>query len=236
LYTVFEDWLDLMLYALERDDEQYLEVVEKYDNEAERGNREIDYFTEAFGQLQQGMAETDADLLGAVYEELAMTSDNFGQYFTPHQVSREMAELSITAEELEPENEPYTVADPASGTGRLLIEAARKIPDDIDAVFYGQDKDLTCAKMTALNLCFFNMECYVVYGDSLKVEQRKMWQTSGSALGGSIRELDVDEYENPFEQALENSGETEEDHDTGDVSNGEDTVVELRDSTLDDFK
>jgi len=227
-----------MLYSLQRDDEQYLEIVDKYDNSKERGSREIDYFTEAFGQLQHGMAETNADLLGAVYEELAMTSDQFGQYFTPHPVCEMKAEMVVSVDETEDQEDPYTVADPASGTGRLLIYAARKLPDDVDAIFYGQDKDVTCAKMTALNLCFFNMDGYSVYGDSLKVEQRKMWGTQSTPMGGEIQELDVDEFDNPFEQALEQSADSEDSMspENDDEAESEDSFVDLRDSTLDDFR
>lgn len=228
-----------MLYSLEGNDDSYLEIVDKYDNTQPKGERAIDLYSAAFGHLQQGMAETDADLLGVIYEELGMDSDHFGQYFTPHRVSGEIAEMSIAADELRDcRDEPYTIADPASGTGRLLIYAAKQIPGEIDAVFYGQDKDLTCAKMTALNLCFFNMDGYAVYGDSLKVEQRKMWQTRGSPLGGEIRELDVEEHDNPFDQALEEDLEDLEQADTEDNNkkDSSNNVVDLRETKLDDFQ
>ena len=233
-----------MLNALQRDDQQYLEIVNKYDNDRDRGEREIDYFTEAFGQLQNGMAQTNADLLGAVYEELAMTSDHFGQYFTPENVSKGIAEMAIAADELEPEDGPYTVADPASGTGRLLVHAARQIPDDVDAVFYGQDKDLACAKMTALNLCFFNMDGYAVQGDSLTMDYRRVWQTQGSALGGDIRELEDDEWDNPYNSEPDDVVETDEMEEVDLVPDPEEReedegeVVdfqELRETTLSDF-
>lgn len=181
-----------MLYSLQRDDENYLDIVDRYDNDRPDGQRAVDLYSQAFGELQQGMAQTDADLLGVVYEELGMDSDAFGQYFTPHNICDAKSEMVITIDENRAE--PYTIADPASGSGRLLMHAAKKIPSNVDTVFYGQDKDSTCAKMTALNFCFYNMEGYAIHGDSLKMEKNRVWQTRGTATGGEIRELDKDEF------------------------------------------
>lgn len=87
-HTVFRDWVNLMMFALQDRDDPYLEIVDDY---RERGDmdypdeqRSVDLFAKAFGQLQERMAATDADVLGAVYEEYGMSSDAFGQHFTPH--------------------------------------------------------------------------------------------------------------------------------------------------------
>lgn len=225
-YEVFTDWFDLMLHSLQRDDEAYHNVLEKYDSDCPRGENAPDLYSEAFGALQQGMAETDADLLGVIYEELGMDSDSFGQYFTPHNVCEMKAEMVGSVDDTSEES--ITVADPACGSGRLLIYAARKLPDELDVVFYGQDKDTMCAKMTALNMCFYNMDGYAVQGDSLKVEQNRMWETQGSVFGGSVKELREDEFVAVY------SEEDGENTDSGDES-GESTVVELEDTTLSDF-
>jgi type I restriction-modification system DNA methylase subunit len=150
----------------------------------------------------------------------------------------------------EDREDPYTVLDPASGSGRLLVSAAKQIPDGVDAVFYGQDKDSTCAKMTALNLCFFNMDGYAILGDSLLQQRRRVWQTTGSFIGGSIRELGDDEFDNPYQDVkneVENqSGDANrtgsEDSGNGSgVSSGDsespagESAVDLRETTLSDY-
>ena len=236
------------MYSLQRDDENYLEVVEKYDNESfPEGERPVDLYSEAFGELMQGMSETDADLLGVVYEELGMDSDHFGQYFTPHNVCDAKAEMMIGADNEELE-EPVTVADPASGSGRLLLYAAKKIPENLEAVFYGQDKDSTCAKMTALNLCFFNMSGYAVQGDSLKLEKHRAWQTNGSSMGGSIQELGEDEFPEIDYDAVKDEVDEEETTepengaektDRSSVDRGNEAgenVVDLRETTLSEYQ
>ena len=229
-----------MLYSLQRRDDPYLKIVDKYDNDAAEGEREIDYFCEAFAQLQHGMAQTDADLLGVIYEAYGQSSDHFGQYFTPGHVSEAMADMTLS--DVDPaeydRDNPFTVADPACCSGRLLVHAARQVPDDVDyAVFYGQDKDPMCAKMTALNLCLFNLDGYAVLGDSLLVEARRMWQTRSSPLGGSVRELDPADAGNPFEGALE-PGEDEsdeQDETAAEVDPVNDVDVDVRQATFEDY-
>ena len=59
-----------MTYSLQRDDENYLEVLENYNEEAAQ------IFAEAFGELQYGMREPNREHLGVVYEGMTMNSDD----------------------------------------------------------------------------------------------------------------------------------------------------------------
>jgi len=233
MHRAYDDWLDLMLYSLQRDDENYLETLEDY------GEEEAQIFAEAFGELQKAMGETNTDILGIVYEELGQSSDHFGQHFTPHNLCEMKAEMVIDADEESEREEPYTIADPASGTGRLLIYAAKQIPDGVDAVFYGQDKDSTCAKMTALNMVFFNMDGYAVQGDSLTLDQHRAWQTRGTPMGGEIRELEEDEFpEIDYEAVKEQAGQEAEEVQQEALGDHEVDLVDLEDTegtTLSDF-
>lgn len=241
-HRVYDDWLDLMTYALQRDDENYLKVLDRYDNNGEQGEREADHFSYAFGLLQEGMNEVNHDLLGVVYEEMGHSSDAFGQHFTPHNLCDMKAEM-ILSDVDEDRDEPYTVQDPASGSGRLLISAAKKLPDTVESEFYGVDKDSTCAKMTALNLTFFNMDGYSVQGDSLTMDYRRVWQTRGSPLGGELVELEDDEWDNPYDKEPGDVDETSEIEEVdlvpdSDEKEDEGEVVdfqELRETTLSDF-
>jgi type I restriction-modification system DNA methylase subunit len=182
-YRVFRDWVDLMLYALQRDDEQYLEVLDRYDNDRERGEREADLFAAAFGELQAECARTGLDVLGDAYEQFGMQSDRLGQHFTPHAVAHMLASLQFDAND-------ETVSDPACGSGRLLLYAGKRNPD---ATYHGQDKDAICAKMTALNLCLFNLEGYAVHGDTLLVERRNVWRVASTPNRGALREVNMAE-------------------------------------------
>ena len=196
-YTIFEDWVELILLALQRQDDPYLDIVDDYseprDMDHPEGERTVELFANAFGQLQKQMSETNADVLGAVYEEYGMSSDNFGQHFTPHNVCEAMVEITHTVDDQPRDGgEKQVVTDPACGSGRMLLCAGRRLPE---AVFVGQDKDPLCAKMTALNLCFFNLDGYTILGDSLTLEYRRVWQTNYSPLGGAVRELNDEQVQ-----------------------------------------
>ncbi|WP_157972426.1 N-6 DNA methylase [Saliphagus sp. LR7] len=182
-HTVFRDWVRLMLAALQRDDDQYLEILDTYG----RGEHVAAHFSEAFGELLAAMADSNQDVLGMAYEEFGMQSDAFGQHFTPHTVAAGLAEMQTTDNDPDP---PVTIADPACGSGRLLILAART--HDVQTICFGQDKDSLCARIAALNFCFFNLDGVVACGDSLQMKKRRAWEIQSTICGGEIREVDPD--------------------------------------------
>lgn len=197
-YDIFNDWLDLMIFALELDDEQYLKIVKKYKNNDPQGEREIDYFCKAFAHLQITMKKENSDVLGEVYMQWNMNNKYRGQFFTPTHVASMMAHI------LNPKGK---VLDPCCGSGVLLIEAIKTMDCQTinEAKIFGQDIDLTCVKMCALNLLFFNVNGFVIWGNSLTYECNKVYQTMRSPLGGSIRELigsDLEAFRESYSASL----------------------------------
>lgn len=188
-YTIFNDFIELILYALQGDDENYLRIVHKYPNKKPIGHREIDIFHTAFQLLQYEMRETNSDVLGELYMQWNMNNKYKGQFFTPKHVARFMAQITNPT--------GGRILDPSCGSGVMLVEAIKTMKhEDLDkAAFYGQDIDLTCVKMTALNLCFFNVNGYVIQGNTLTMECNKVYQTGRSIYGGSIRELCGEQFE-----------------------------------------
>lgn len=182
-YDIFNDFIDLILFALQGDDESYLKIVHKYPNTKPIGHREIDCFHTAFQLLQYEMRETNSDVLGELYMQWNMSNKYSGQFFTPKHVASFMAQITNPKE--------GRILDPCCGSGVMLVEVIKTMKhEDLDkAVFYGQDIDLTCVKMTALNLCFFNVNGYVIQGNTLAMECNMVYQTGRSVYGGSIREL-----------------------------------------------
>ena len=73
----------------------------------------------------------------------------------------------------------------------MLVLAARQ--QDAPAVCFGQDTDLVCAQMVALNLCFFNIDGAIVYGDSLALTKRRARKTRETMLGSEVAEVDPDD-------------------------------------------
>lgn len=107
------------------------------------------------------MVQTDANVLGAVYEEFGHPSGDPGQHFTPMSVCKSMAAMLTVVESDDQtgsenaEGDREWIGDPACGSGQQLLAMTRHKPS---AVFTGRDKDAIFAMMTALNLCFFNVD------------------------------------------------------------------------------
>lgn len=154
----------------------------------------------------QGMNETNRELLGVCYETFGTQSEIWGQHFTPHSVCELVAEMLANNTDPRP---PITIADPACGSGRMLVVAAEQ--HDLQTICFGMDKDVLCAEMTALNLCLYNLDGAVMHGDSLTTEQHRAWRTRSTPLGGEVVEVDPGNVPWP-EAALDQdeSGEGEE--------------------------
>lgn len=196
--NVFGDWVDLMIYALLRDDEKYLRTMGRYRNDAPTGKREADYFAEAFHELMMATKDIQHDAIGKVYEEFAMYSKSrqraLGQFFTPYNITDFMSQLIVS----EDTNKEESVLDPASGSGRFLVSATKLAPNNFYA---GQDMDPICTKMTALNLLFFNVNGVALNGDSLACKVEWGYQTYHTWMGGEIRELTREECNKYAEMA-----------------------------------
>lgn len=66
--------------------------------------------------------------------------------------------------------------------------------------FVGQDVDLRCVRMTAINLSLRNLYGYVIWGNSLGLEKRLVYRT-GFNLRGVIREISIKDCPAPVQQA-----------------------------------
>jgi type I restriction-modification system DNA methylase subunit len=192
--NVFHDWLDLMLYAyLSLTDnfkrgnndfgkfngeweKKYMEIVGRYKKS------EIDLFADAHTELVKEIITTGEDCLGEIYEK-EITYGEHGQFFTPLSICDFMANISNV-------KDGERVYDPACGSGRLLLSAAKLNPR---AIFYGTDLDQRCAKMTVLNLIFRGLKGKVQWGNSLTFEIFKEWYIQGGL---------VEQNDNPPKQEI----------------------------------
>ena len=60
-----------------------------------------------------------------------------------------------------------TVIDPTCGSGRMLLAAAKR---NRHALFYGADLDVTCCKMTLINMLFNSLTGEITHMNSLSNE------------------------------------------------------------------
>jgi hypothetical protein len=178
----FEDFLHVSVCALSGGamEDEYLAVVGKHSN-GKKGSRGCDSLAHMFGELVEQMEETRGemkDVLGDLFQG-AITYGEAGQFLTPEPITRMMAKIS-TADFVPEEGKTPSVCDPCCGSGRLLLAVAE---EHRHWQFVGQDVDLRCVRMTALNLAFRNLYGYVIHGDSLALEQRLVYRTGFNGRG-----------------------------------------------------
>jgi type I restriction enzyme M protein len=110
------------------------------------------------------------DPLGSFYEEISSDGKKsaMGQFFTPEHIVTMMTQISMGADadhKIE-RGEMVTLAEPACGSGRFILAANAMHPGTFSC---GNDLDVMCAKMTALNMCWNGAVGQVTCGDGLDI-------------------------------------------------------------------
>ncbi len=167
---VFDDFLTLAVCSLAGGtmEEEYLRTVKPY-TEGRPGKRSIDKIVRVYARVVELMEETREDILGDIFQG-AITRGQGGQYFTPQPICDLMAQLAGH----DSEGDDKTVCDPACGSGRMLLAAAKV---DRNRRFVGVDIDHRCVRICALNLALWNLYGQVIWGNSLKDERKLIYET-----------------------------------------------------------
>ena len=195
----FEDFLHMAVCALSggRMEEEYLAVVKKH-SDGKPGRRGVDSLAALYGQAVAAMEQTRdemKDVLGDLFQG-GITYGEHGQFLTPEHLCRAMARLTIGDIPEEEAREQKSVCDPASGSGRMLLAVAEMQPHWL---FVGQDVDLRCVRLTAINLALRNLYGYVIWGNSFSNERRLVYRT-GFDLQGFLREVPVEDCPKPVRE------------------------------------
>ena len=98
------------------------------------------------------------DILGEIYEYLigqfaATAGKKGGEFYTPHQVSKILAKLVTSG--VQESSTPFTVYDPAMGSGSLLLTVRGELPGGYKTgaiKFYGQELNTTTYNLARMNL------------------------------------------------------------------------------------
>lgn len=166
IHQVFSDFLTMLICAFSqgRMEKQYHETICKYEKSCANS------FSEALAALVIEMTGPDGtgfiDVLGDYFEQHLSYGRN-GQFFTPQPVCDMMARLTA------PIGSGKRVADPACGSGRMLMAVAKV---NRSSLFYGADNDVNCAKMAVVNLCLNSMFGEIAWMDSLSNQYYGGWE------------------------------------------------------------
>ena len=178
-WQIWNDFLYLTAVALanvfpvperEEREKQYLLVIGRYTEEEQK------IFPEMLTIVTLALDENpEQDFLGSLYHRLELQQEQKGQFFTPYDISRFMAEIQFAGgsekEELE-RNGYISVNDPACGAGAMLIafaNAAKRngLNYQKQVLFVAQDIDHTAAMMCYIQLSLLGCPAVVIIGDTL---------------------------------------------------------------------
>ncbi|MEM6844647.1 MAG: N-6 DNA methylase [Bacteroidota bacterium] len=148
----------------------YLETIGRYEKD------ELSFFAQLAALIQSNVLSAPySDLLGEYFMQEISRGHN-GQYFTPTPICEMKAKMQIA----DTKATGLRVADPACGSGRMLLSAAKLQPANF---FYGADVSQTCAKMAVLNFFFNGLRGEVSWMNSLSNEWFGGWQINMNGLG-----------------------------------------------------
>ena len=145
----------------------YQTIVSKYSAKEREGMAEM------LGEVIMGMEQNpDQDFLGSLYMMCELGNDHAGQFFTPYDVCRCMAEITFDPK-LHPDMEGFiSVSDPACGAGATLLAflnvcKRRNICYHNKVLVIAQDIDFIVGLMCYIQCSFMGCAGYVVIGDTL---------------------------------------------------------------------
>jgi hypothetical protein len=164
-HRIFSDFLTLVVcaFSLGKEEEKYLSVIQKYNKQ------EANLFAEALAKLVIEMTGDGTgliDVLGS-YFQVHISFGRNGQFFSPQTICDMMACMTG------PVKQGNRILDPACGSGRMLLAAAKS---NRNALFYGADVDENCAKMTVINLYLNCLYGEVAWMDSLSNKFYGAWE------------------------------------------------------------
>lgn len=193
LYTVFEDFLECSAIAIsnsinllrfEEREKRYLQIAKKYTKD------ELNRFAKILAFLVNALDDHPDDYLGQLFVTLELGDKWKGQFFTPYNVAKLLADLTIRAE-LEKRlanGENIRINDCAVGGGVTLIAVFNTIkelgynPQQV-ARFYASDIDRKAVFMTYIQLSLLGVNAQVFHMNTLTLEHYDTWLSPGYFFG-----------------------------------------------------
>lgn len=181
-HDVFADFLEMAVCAFRKKtvptgdaanaiEAQYMAVV------ARNRPENIRAMPELLGITALAVQDGGCDFLGQVAGDLELITGHMGQFFTPYDVSRTIAELTLdTVDEIIAEQGFVTVQEPACGAGGMIIAAADVIAGkgfDIARQLYVDATDISpmCFRMSYLQASLRGIPATIRRGNTLSLER-----------------------------------------------------------------
>ena len=193
-YDTFRDFCEMAFCAYakttapspERSQEledRYMQIVSTY-----RNKDTVRAYPELLG-LAANAIRQGCDFLGSVATEMEVLNAQIGQFFTPYEVARFMAMMSLEdAAALIGQNGFVTLQEPASGAGGMVLAAADALTQQgfdpgLHMLVNAIDISPLCFHMTFLQLSLRGMPALVEHGNTLSGERfGRAWTPATTAF------------------------------------------------------
>lgn len=188
LNTVFTTFLEITAtsIAAQMDPANAAERKKRYQEIASKIKPEsLTSYARMFALLYLTIREHEddpCDILGDIYHELRLNNEWNGQFFTPDNICRMMAQIINPVDEFSDKKKPVTINEPTCGSGTMIIGAIwamqRKNFDyRHKAFFVAQDIDIRCVWMAYIQLSLYRIPAVVIHGNTLTMEEWSRWYT-----------------------------------------------------------
>lgn len=173
------------LLQQEEREERYKKIMEKYQP------KERELIAEIFGMIFALLSSVVYDngrfydYLGELFMRCNQGNSKAGQYFTPYDVSKCMAKMTIGDEVMEKVklDEVLTINDPCCGGGGLLIAALDVLYNNYNINYARNcfmeagDIDIRCVHMTYLQLSLAGVPAIIKHQNAFSRELWSVWRT-----------------------------------------------------------
>lgn len=197
-YEVFRDFVQMAACAVHNQvafsqllEDEYLTLVKRYERD------DVNRMGKLLGILCNGLGQQRPiydDMLGRIFMNLELGDARRGQFFTPFDISRMMATLTVHDLESKLKQASFlTVGEPACGAGGMVIAVAEQFslagyPPHRWMFASCIDIDPLAAAMCYLQLSLLHIPAEVITGNSLTVQYSRIIRTPAYYLHGwSVR-------------------------------------------------
>jgi len=174
IQTIFRDFLSLSTYSLAQPfyrspdiEQKYKLIINDYTKE------QAVEFSKLLAFLIESLEYKYQDVLGQLFMELGFGNAKKGQFFTPYNVSKMMAEINFYDFESKLKDKDFiTLSEPCCGSGGIIIAYAETMKNHninfqqklfVEAI----DIDELCFQMAYLQLSLYGIPARVILGDTL---------------------------------------------------------------------
>ncbi|WP_405749248.1 N-6 DNA methylase [Streptomyces sp. NBC_01411] len=168
---------------------QYLQIADGY------SRTDLDRFAHALALVTMELEHDPCDVLGRLYMELELGNERLGQFYTPYDIARLMAEMQIDSVVEQVHRDGFAkVYEPSCGAGAFVVALSqamlgRGLNPQTQLHVTAEDIAPQAMHMIYVHLTLLHIPAVVRRCNVLTLETFDAWPTPAHVLGGWGRKL-----------------------------------------------